>query len=388
MEKEEEKKETERGSKPELDGIRKSREAVLASIGEKLEKYSAPSEVKTAIKKEKRPVDGISAERRPVLELKAQNDAGTEAAKPRRVQIPAPEKPLLARDISAPKVIKETSGAPETSIVIPKPVPAKKARKARTPKQNKTPKVLEKKKNEEAVLVKKKSSISLRARVADSIGIAMLIVSFFFFIYLLLVFLILNYGLRIPFLAFVSEKIFVPAFISADGIIAYDDFLELKKQNFLPDGDKESAKAKIANFFVMDRLEKRLGTSNEKEIRVRLARDTQANLAPYNRIKKIKSTIVEEGSFVKAAQKFGEAGKANINTSNLEAYEFGPSVGHLEADQTSDIITTPSGYYIVHCYAKEGDNLSLSYIFIPAITLEEYIDENTANYHFWSLARL
>ncbi len=370
------------GIKPmDMSGVKRSRDLVLSSIGEKA---ASKKERKPSFPASSRKIDSIIPSQR-LKEKKTVSESSPllETEK----DLPQPESAGHGEElIKETELPLEASGASVFSLDNLNPEAEKKLKKKAAQKKP-IASVPQSEKKKEARKEKSKpkrrnKSGKWKLRLAYAFKFVLISASFSFFLYLVFAVLVYTFSVRLPFLSFVASKLYLPAVISSDGVIAYSDYLNLKKISPSESLDKELAMALLEK-----RLIKRYGTADKEKLTQKLPWDPAANVVAYNRIKKIDENIKEEGDFIKVAQKFGEVGQANLSTANPAALDFGPYVKDLAAGQTSGVLTTEKGFYIVHCFLKEGDNLSLSFIFIPSISVEDFLQESLTEYYFWKLVR-
>ncbi len=233
----------------------------------------------------------------------------------------------------------------------------------------------------------KLSLFSLAKIIKKSFNFSLLIISIFFFLYLSLSFVILNFGKNSALLTAISIRLPVPALISSDGVIYFDAYRKIFNELNVKTDDRSVFNEELARIFIFNKLAKKHQISSKKDLEKVLSFDKEVNIAPFNRIKKIKNTIQNGADFIKIAKKFGDVGQANINMNNFDRFDFGSSIKNIQKNETSDIIITPSGYYIVHCFGRQNGNLSVSYVFIPSLSLDEYLEESSKNYKFWNLTK-
>jgi len=141
----------------------------------------------------------------------------------------------------------------------------------------------------------------------------------------------------------------------------------------------------IVKLFLLNNLYLKHGVSTESALLNKLPYDIDVNIAPYNRIKKISNSIVSDGNFVKVVRKYGDVEMLDVNRNDLSTLSFGQSIKDIKAGETSDVIITNVGYYIIHCFDTKANDLSLSYVFIPTVELNEYLETASRNYRFWNL---
>ena len=227
--------------------------------------------------------------------------------------------------------------------------------------------------------------LALVKAIKKALAFLVLIIAVFIFIYLFLALVVLNFGKNSPVITALSAKVPIPALISVDGLIHFKEYKNIVKTANIDLNDKQALNESLASIFILNELFEKHNTTDLTYLKKILPFDHDVNIAPFNRIKKIKATIQSQEDFVKISKKLGDVGQANISESNSVDFDFSPFIKNIQKDETSDIITTPSGYYIVHCFDRDIDNLSVSYVYIPSTSLEDYLREASKNYKFWNL---
>jgi len=197
----------------------------------------------------------------------------------------------------------------------------------------------------------------------------------------------------------ISEYFVVPAIITRNGIIEYYAYQDTKRFTLtnIDKNNKESIKLATVEMVVVSDLAKKYGLivpegniydiELRDEIVKRLALDTSINQVGINRIKKIKEMIDEGDDFVRTSNKYGDLQDLiTISEQNENQIAYSQKVKDLEVNEISDIIYMPEGYYIFRCYDKSSGRSDLSYVFVKAKSLGEYIAETVRGYSLWSLA--
>jgi len=215
--------------------------------------------------------------------------------------------------------------------------------------------------------------------------------------YLIFLILILKFDLDNNLTRSISNYFPAPAIITKEGVVNYYEYKDFKNQILkTTETGYDSIKLLLAKKIVMDNLINKYRSSippssSQSEIEgilsEKIAADKEVNTVGLERIKKIKNLIDKNGDFVQTANKFGdEQGLLNISLDNQDDYPFSEQVKKLNISEVSDIIITPQGYYIFKCYEKSATVSGLSYVFIKAKSLDEYLDEAAINLKMWSLA--
>ncbi len=212
-----------------------------------------------------------------------------------------------------------------------------------------------------------------------------IIFSFSLFIYLLLAMIFLNFGNKMPVFNNFISWLSIPAIVSADGLLDLSRYQQFAYNRNWSGKDQATIHKEIAQLFILDKLYKKHQVDNLSALQKILPFDEEVNMAPITRIRKIKKAIKNKSDFIKIAQKLGDVSRADITSNNLSEYPFAQAIKNIKKNETSDIITTAQGYYIVHCFDKRRDKLSVSYVFMPTVSLAQYLEDEVTNYHFWKL---
>ncbi len=185
--------------------------------------------------------------------------------------------------------------------------------------------------------------------------------------YIIFAILLLKFGLDNNISRKITKYFPVPAVITKAGFINYYDYLETAV-----DVDK----TKLAKKIILNKLAKKynLNSANREEMSRQLIKDEDINKVAFSRINKIYQLIVAGGNFDSIGKRYGdEFGGSNQNNDYLL---FEDKINSLKSGQISNIITTDKGYYILKRdeAIKSTDN-NLFYIFVRAITLDEYLKD-------------
>jgi hypothetical protein len=199
----------------------------------------------------------------------------------------------------------------------------------------------------------------------------------------------------------ISAVVPLPAFITRDGVIEYYDYQDMVTSWQAQAGRKltpAEIKVKLAERLVLINLCRKYGVpvpsgsvDNQAladKLQEKVVRDKEINAVGLNRIKKIKQLIDKEGQFIKIAAKYGDqVGQVTVGDGNVDRFAYGPAVKDMQPGEVSDIIFTPAGYYIFRCYDRDMNGAALSYVFVRAKTLAEYLPEAITGYRIISLVK-
>jgi hypothetical protein len=220
-------------------------------------------------------------------------------------------------------------------------------------------------------------------------------------LYSFILIVVLRFGVDNTIFRKISVVVPLPAIITQDGVIEYYNYRDMLATWQMQTGRKltpEEIKIKLAERLVLIRLCRKYGVSvpdatvsNETLVRKlhdKVIRDKGINQVGLNRIKKIKQLIDREGQFIKIAAKYGDkVGQITVGNDNINQFNYGAAVKNMQPGEISDIIFAPEGYYIFRCYDRDINGAALSYVFVRAKTLTEYLSEAIAGYRIISLVK-
>lgn len=180
----------------------------------------------------------------------------------------------------------------------------------------------------------------------------------------------------------------VPAMITDYGYLDYFSYMQFKE--LYKDYDAGKIKIEIARSLILNKmLDKYDLPKNESGIELlekMMIDDDDVNQVGINRINKLKSLIDEEGDFIKLSEKYGDVlSQINLSESNKSQYSYGDQVIDMQTGEISEVIKTKEGYYIFKCFSREINEVKLSYVFIKAKSLNEFINEKIEGFKIWSL---
>ena len=408
-----------------VDGIKKlSREEIIKSrklVLDAINKFSRDEQAAGQLDKHPLMIDGLFRQR-VKKEDKPEAAAAPKGEKPKKKKDRAPA-PDFVRDSIAEEQIKEKNSRAKQKSRTDREMRKKKGREARrrieyAQKLAAEKREIEEQKIKEKLKLKqlrkeraKKFWGELRKKVNLFIKTAKIKTKFAFFkalyllvtgfvlsilFYLIILVLILRFDLDNNFTRFISNYFPTPAIISAKGIVNYYEYKDFKN-NILKTTETgyDNIELLLAKNIIMNNLRDKYklkagGSLNEDEIKnfilKKVAADKEINTVGLERIKKIKKLIDKNGDFIQTANKFGdEQGILNISADNEDDYSYSNELKKLNVSDISDIIITPEGYYIFKCYEKSKDISGLSYVFVKAKSLEEYLNEAAQDLKMWSL---
>lgn len=209
-------------------------------------------------------------------------------------------------------------------------------------------------------------------------------------LYFIFVILIIQFKFDSSFTRYLSSYFPVPALIARGDIVEYYDYLDLKNSisNQYNDQNSLSAAVKvlIMEKIILKELANKYNVKTLEQIKENFIYDKTANQVAINRANKIREMIKTKDDFVKVAVKFAdEQGKLDYNSSEEAVTKFGEKIKDLEVGEISGVLFGEGGYYIVRRYEKNGSDFPISYVFVKAKTLDEYLSKTIVNSKIWSL---
>lgn len=242
----------------------------------------------------------------------------------------------------------------------------------------------------------KENRITLKYAFLKAVYLSLVLIIIFILLYLTLSVIVLRFNYDNKVTRFLADYFPVPAIITENGIIEYFDYKDLQASlNENDEAGKEFFKLTLAKEIILNSLLIKYGINREafevdnrlmEELSYQIAADEEINQVGLERIKRIKAIIDKDGDFVQTAAKYGdELGQVDITPENEDNFSFTQSIRSMSVGEISDIIITPEGYYIFKCFEKERSRIALSYLFIEAKTINDYIDETAGGLKMWSL---
>ncbi len=209
---------------------------------------------------------------------------------------------------------------------------------------------------------------------------------FLIFTYLFFCLLVLRFKIDNSFVKKIEYSIPVPAVITSQGIINYHDFININKNNFNNLNQKRDI---LANWLILNNLSKKYNlppNTQEEDLVKSFIVDDDYNQVGFSRIKKINDLVkninnIEELS--RYADKYQDLSYYNAEDASKI---FGPGILNLKDNQISDIILSPTGYYIVQVINNINGQLGIKYLFVGAKTLDQYVAEKLSKIKIFILA--
>lgn len=219
------------------------------------------------------------------------------------------------------------------------------------------------------------------------VGLIMLFLLLIIF-YIIFCEIVLGFGIDNKLVRQVDKYLFVPALISNEGLVDYFSYKDefINKINIW--GDSINIRAIVKDELLKNLLCKNLakkygiipiGENWMFELEKKVIIDKEINQSNLARITKINS-LVKEGKSFSEVKKYGDEFELEINMEdNLAQEKFGRLIKFLSIGQNSDILVGDKGYYLVKKNAQSDNLINITYIFIKAETLDNYINNEFAN---------
>ena len=240
----------------------------------------------------------------------------------------------------------------------------------------------------------------IKITLSRALKIALLSLTALVLFYTIFAVILLKFNLDNGAARFISKYFVVPAIITKNGVIEYYTYRDIENiiLTNVNNKDRESIKLATVRTVVFSDLAKKYGITIQgsdiysEELKIQMIKrimvDGDVNQVGIKRIKKIKEMFDKGSDFIKTSNKYGDTqGLVTIDNQNESQIAYSTKVKDLNVDDISSIIYMPEGYYIFRCYGKSDDSIDLSYVFVKAKSLDDYINETVKGYKIWSLAK-
>ena len=129
-----------------------------------------------------------------------------------------------------------------------------------------------------------------------------------------------------------------------------------------------------------------VGSSNlMTDLEKRIVIDKEKNQSSLARIAKIKD-LIKQGKTFEEVKKYSDEFESGVYMKNDLAQEkFGRLIIYLSEGQISDILVSGNGYYLIKKNNQNNNLINISYIFIKATTLDDYVNNELSNLNVLSL---
>ncbi|MDO8592544.1 MAG: hypothetical protein Q7R92_02075 [bacterium] len=180
----------------------------------------------------------------------------------------------------------------------------------------------------------------------------------------------------------------VPAVITSQGIINFQDFKSLKNQGY-SGLTLDQKKNYLAAWLAKRNLNKKYGLplqASAEDLAIKFVLDQDFNEVGLTRINKI-SELLGIGNQLEQLGKYAdEYNDGAYYSENEAARKFGPAALDLSIGQASGIIGQASGYYIIKRIKNDNGRFGVKHIFVGARTLEQYLNKEIAETKIFILA--
>jgi len=216
---------------------------------------------------------------------------------------------------------------------------------------------------------------NIKKNLKKIIYFLLILLIIFIIIYFVLFSLLKKYKLNNDFSQLLSSTLHFPAMMIDGQFIPYNDYMSKR--------DELGVGLALDQYFIdtvyLERIAERnnyKGNINITELKEVANIDKEVNKVGINRVQKIKQLInKDKSSFVAVSNKYGDRmGKLDYKNPNGFRDDFGSDLGELKVGEVSDVFVADDGYYIFKRFEKD-DLYSLSYVFINANSLEDYLLE-------------
>jgi len=213
--------------------------------------------------------------------------------------------------------------------------------------------------------------------------------------YLVFGLLLIGFNIDNGFTRKVEAYLPVPALITNLGTVdfyAYKDMvgkLTLYNMTLVSSSVKQTAERNLLIKMIYDDLAKKYRLTSgpndrEKELADKIMLDRQINQTAIFRIEKIYSLLAPNNDLDKVKDYADEYDTINPDWVTATV-NYGSSINNLTVGQISSIIPTNQGYYLIKINSVNGDSLNLTYLFVKAIALDDYVNQQLAKIKVFSL---
>lgn len=178
----------------------------------------------------------------------------------------------------------------------------------------------------------------------------------------------------------------VPAVITSQGVISYLDYKKIENKNYLSLLEKKNY---LAKWEIRRHLSGKYGLTpdaSDEALAIRYVLDKDYNQVGLSRIDKINGLLQGQsgiGQFSKYADEYNGGAYYSLPSA---VEKFGPAVLELAIGQVSQIMPRADGYYIVKRTNDKNSQLGLSYLFVNALTLDQYLSRESEKIRVFILA--
>jgi len=180
----------------------------------------------------------------------------------------------------------------------------------------------------------------------------------------------------------------VPAVITNQGIINYNDFRGIRNNDYVNLNSIEK-RSTLAKWLILRNLSKKYNLSvnfSEQALAIAFIMDKDFNQVGLSRIKKISELLNNIDSIKQLSKYADEFSDVAYYNSERAIEKFGRATFNLNANQISDIVFSNNGYYIVQIVDSKSGQLGIRYLFVGARTLDQYVVEKLSKIKMFILA--
>ncbi|MDO9399141.1 MAG: hypothetical protein Q7T79_00420, partial [bacterium] len=193
--------------------------------------------------------------------------------------------------------------------------------------------------------------------------------------------IVLSFGVDNKLVRQVAKYLFVPALISNAGMVDYYSYKDKLVDKSSVWGNNIDIRSTVKNDLLKKILYKKLAreyglTTGDNNLMVdlekRIVIDKEKNQSSLARIAKI-NDLIKQGKTFEEVKKYSDEFESGVYMENDLAQEkFGKLIIYLSVGQISGILVGDSGYYLIKKNTQNDSSINISYVFIKAITLNDY----------------
>jgi len=236
--------------------------------------------------------------------------------------------------------------------------------------------------------LKNNLSESFRVNKNNIIYNLLFFITFLAIVYIIFCLVVLRFNAGNNFIGTISRFLPVPAVVTSQGIIKHGDFQVIKDSNYSSQTMVEK-RNNLVLWVILKNLRQKYGLPDNaprEALAIKFIQDEDINQVGLSRIKKI-SQLLKSGSEMAQLSKYADESSKAVYYSREDAREkFGPAALDLIVGQVSDVIFRDNGYYIIKRIDDKNSQLGLTYLFIGALTLDQYASEKLGRAKIFILA--
>ncbi len=185
-----------------------------------------------------------------------------------------------------------------------------------------------------------------------------------------------------------SNYLPVPAVLSNQGIIYFDDYRNLADENYYKQTLAEKKKD-LAEWIAIRSLKRKYNLplgAVEEELAMKFAFDEEINQVGLSRIKKISRLLAGEADMESLSKYADQYHEAAYYGPSQASDKFGAEILELQVGESSGIIFRGGGYYLAERINDQNNQFGYKYLYVSALTLERYLSEKSAQTKIFILA--